>query len=67
MLLGGELLLNAAALNFIVFGNGSAESQLSLIFLLGMGVSEAVLVLALSFTYYKLYGTMWMGDEETIF
>ena len=58
MLLGGELLLHAAALNFMVFGGASADVQFVLLCLISTAVVEVVLILALSVCHYKLHGTM---------
>ena len=58
LLLGGELLLQATALNFIVFSSASAEAQLVVICLLVVAVAEAVLVLALAVVCYREHKTM---------
>ena len=64
MLLGVELLMHAAALNFIGAHGAEAEAQLIVMCILAVSVAEATLVLALAFVHYRKTGSMRIDFEE---
>lgn len=58
ILLGAELLMHAAALNFLSLRGPTAEAQLIVMCILVVAVAEATLVLALAFVQYQQTGSM---------
>ena len=65
LLLGAELLLQAAALNFMAFASASAEGQLVVLCLIVVAVAEAVLALALGVAHYRERKTMHIDLFDT--
>lgn len=56
ILMGVELILNAAALNFVAFshfGSGSIEGHIMALFIIVLAAAEAVVALALLFAIFK--------------
>lgn len=67
ILLGVELILNAAALNFIAFEHfvvGGVGGQVFTVFIIVLAASEAAIALAIVLTVYRNYRTI-MADKLT--
>jgi NADH-quinone oxidoreductase subunit K len=67
ILLGVELILNAAALNFIAFGHfvvGDVGGQIFTVFIIVLAASEAAIALAIVLTVYRNYRSI-MADRLT--
>ena len=61
ILLGVELILNAAALNFIAFDHfvtGGIDGQVFTVFIIVLAASEAAIALAIVLTVYRNYRTI---------
>jgi NADH-quinone oxidoreductase subunit K len=60
VLMGAELILNGAALNFVAFDtfNGIGDGQIMTLFIIALAALEAVVALAIILTIYKKYGTV---------
>ncbi len=55
VLIGSELLLNAAALNFVAFGRmhvGGTDGQISAVFVIVLAAAETALALAIFLNFY---------------
>ena len=69
ILMGVELILNAASLNFVAFshfnGNDVAGSLFSL-FLIVLAASEAAVALAIVVSIFKQFGTIDATDATTL-
>ncbi|MSP23674.1 MAG: NADH-quinone oxidoreductase subunit NuoK [Myxococcales bacterium] len=67
ILLGVELILNAAALNFIAFEHfvvGDIAGQVFTVFIIVLAASEAAIALAIVLTVYRNFRTI-MADSMT--
>jgi NADH-quinone oxidoreductase subunit K len=67
ILLGVELLLNAAALNFVAFEHfvvGGIAGQVFTVFIIVLAASEAAIALAIVLTVYRSFRTI-MADKLT--
>ena len=67
ILLGVELLLNAAALNFVAFEHfvvGGVGGQVFTVFIIVLAASEAAIALAIVLTVYRNFRTI-MADRLT--
>lgn len=67
ILLGVELLLNAAALNFVAFEHfvvGGVGGQIFTVFIIVLAASEAAIALAIVLTVYRNFRTI-MADRLT--
>jgi NADH-quinone oxidoreductase subunit K len=61
ILIGAELVLNAAALNFVAFGRygaGGLEGQLAAVFVIVLAAAEAAMALAIFLNFYHTHGTI---------
>jgi NADH-quinone oxidoreductase subunit K len=61
MLMGTELILNAAALNFVAFGRyvgGGLNGQLMTIFILVIAAAEAAVALAIVIAMFRNFNTV---------
>lgn len=60
MLIGLELMMNAAGLAFVFVGSalGQPDGQVMLIFILTLAAAEVAIGLALLITYYQKYKTL---------
>ena len=61
MLMGTELILNAAALNFVAFGryvSGGLDGQLMSLFVIVLAAAEAAIALAIVLYFYNNHGTV---------
>ena len=69
ILMGVELILNAASINFVAFahyrGNDVAGSLFSL-FLIVLAAAEAAVALALVVAIYRQLGTIDVGEATTL-
>ena len=66
ILLGAELMMHAAALNFMGSAVATPKAQLVVMCILVVVVAEAALVMALAFVWYKQTGSMQIDvfDKE---
>ncbi len=67
LLMGVELILNAAALNFVAFarfGVGRVEGQVSAIFVIALGAAEAAVALAIVLALFRLTASV-RADEAS--
>ncbi len=67
ILLGVELILNGAALNFVAFGHfvvGDIGGQIFTVFIIVLAASEAAIALAIVLTVYRNYRSI-MADRLT--
>lgn len=67
ILLGVELILNAAALNFVAFEHfvvGGVGGQIFTVFIIVLAASEAAIALAIVLTVYRNFRTI-MADRLT--
>ncbi|MBI5537604.1 MAG: NADH-quinone oxidoreductase subunit NuoK [Deltaproteobacteria bacterium] len=67
ILLGVELILNAAALNFVAFEHfisGGVSGQIFTVFIITLAASEAAIALAIVLQVYRTHRTV-MADELT--
>jgi NADH-quinone oxidoreductase subunit K len=65
ILLGVELILNAAALNFVAFehyGRGGAAGQVFTVFIIILAASEAAIALAIVLQVYRGYRSIVADD-----
>ncbi len=61
ILIGVELILNAANLNFVAFGHyrvGGLDGQISALFVIALAAAEAAVALAIFLNYYNLHATI---------
>lgn len=61
ILLGVELILNAAALNFVAFDHfvaGGVDGQIFTVFIIVLAASEAAIALAIVLTVFRNYRTI---------
>jgi len=61
ILLGTELVLNAAALNIVIFGHFSGkevEGSVYALFVIVLAAAEAAVALAIGLTIYRNFGTI---------
>ena len=67
ILIGIELILNAAALNFVVFSrfvpNGAA-GEVTAIFIIVLAVAEAAVALAIVLNLYKQFGSVDVDEAD---
>ena len=67
LLLSVELILNAAALNFVLFGRavGTVDGQAVALFIIALAACEAVAGLAIILSLYRTANTV-LADEATM-
>jgi NADH:ubiquinone oxidoreductase subunit K len=61
MLMGVELILNSANVNFIAFtrfGGGSIDGHIAAVFVIILAAAEAAVALAIVLNIYKMYNTV---------
>lgn len=61
ILIGAELVINAAAVNFVVFsryGAGSADGQVAALFVIVLAAAEAAMAIAIFVNYYRVLATI---------
>jgi NADH-quinone oxidoreductase subunit K len=67
VLMGIELILNAAALNFVAFSRynpAGADGEITGLFLIVLAVAEAAVALAIVLNYYKLIGSANVDEAD---
>jgi NADH-quinone oxidoreductase subunit K len=67
VLMGIELILNAAALNFVAFsrfGSGSGSGEITGLFVIVLAVAEAAVALAIVLNFYKLIGSANVDEAD---
>ncbi len=69
MLIGVELLLNAANLNFVACGRyrtAATDGQVIAIFVIVLAAAEAAVALAIFLNFYSLHGTIDVDRGDTL-
>jgi NADH-quinone oxidoreductase subunit K len=68
ILMGVELVLNAAALNFVAFAHflGKVEGQVVAVFVIVLAASEAAVALALVLAVYRLFKTVDITEVKDL-
>ncbi len=68
MLLGVELILNAASLNFVVFGQlyGMVQAQAFALFIIALAACEAAVGLAIIMSLYRTAKTVWADQAQLL-
>jgi NADH-quinone oxidoreductase subunit K len=69
ILMGVELVLNAAGLNFVAFshyGHGAIDGQVAAVFLIVLAAAEAVVALAIVLALYRAFGTVDADAASTL-
>ncbi len=68
ILMGVELLLNGAALNFVAFSHflGKIEGQVVAVFVIVLAASEAAVALALILAVFRLFRTVDMSEVRDL-
>lgn len=68
-LIGVELILNAANLNFVAFGRFDAEvmgGQMAALFVIVLAAAEVAVALAIVFTVYKRFKTVNLDEINSL-
>lgn len=61
VLIGAELILNAAALNFVAFGRhrvGGVDGQISAVFVIALAAAETAMALAIFLNFYANHASI---------
>jgi NADH-quinone oxidoreductase subunit K len=61
ILIGAELVLNAAGINLVAFSRyetGLADGQIAALFIIVLAAAEAAIAIAIFVNYYRLLGTI---------
>lgn len=61
ILIGAELVLNAAALNFVAFARyrwGQIDGQIATLFVIVLAAAEAAIAIAIFVNYYRILATV---------
>jgi NADH-quinone oxidoreductase subunit K len=68
ILMGVELVLNAAALNFVAFAHflGKIEGQVVAVFVIVLAAAEAAVALALVLAVYRLFKTVDITEVKDL-
>jgi NADH-quinone oxidoreductase subunit K len=69
VLMGVELILNAANINFIAFakfGNFGFHGQLAALFVIVLAAAEAAIALAIVLNIYKMFSTVNVDEIATL-
>lgn len=69
MLMGTELILNAAALNFVAFGryvSGRLDGQLMAIFIIVIAAAEAAVALAIVIAMFRNFNTVRVDQVDRL-
>lgn len=69
MLMGTELILNAAALNFVAFGrfvSGGLNGQLMTIFIVVIAAAEAAVALAIVIAMFRNFNTVRVDQVDRL-
>lgn len=69
-LMGIELMLNAASLNFVAFGRfldqGQTDGQIVSLFIIALAASEAAVALALGYCVYRAFNDVDLDKTDTL-
>ncbi len=69
MLMGTELILNAAALNFVAFGryvSGGLDGQLMSLFVIVLAAAEAAVALAIVIAMFRNFNTVRVDQVDRL-
>ena len=69
VLMGTELILNAAALNFVAFsqlGDGQVRGQVLAVFVIVLAAAEAAVALAIFLNYYNNFATIDVERAQSL-
>ncbi len=69
ILMGIELILNAAGINFVTFshfGHNHPDGQIMALFIIVLAAAEAVVALAILLAIYKRFGTIETEEASTL-
>ncbi len=69
ILLGVELILNSAGLNYVAFSHfstGNVDGQIYTVFIIMLAASEAAIGLAIVLAIYQLFATIDVEATETL-
>ncbi|MBZ0199451.1 MAG: NADH-quinone oxidoreductase subunit NuoK [Ignavibacteriaceae bacterium] len=69
VLMGIELILNAANINFIAFaryGNFGLQGQIIALFVIVLAAAEAAIALAIVLNIYKIFSTVNVDEIDTL-
>jgi NADH:ubiquinone oxidoreductase subunit K len=69
ILIGAELVINAAAVNFVAFwryGVGSADGQVAALFVIVLAAAEAATAIAIFVNYYRILATIDADAGDTL-
>ena len=69
MLMGTELILNAAALNFVAFGryvSGGLDGQLLSLFVIVLAAAEAAVALAIVISMFRNFNTVRVDQVDRL-
>lgn len=69
VLLGVELMLNAAGINFVIFSKyrtASIDGQIAALFIILIAAAEAAVALAIILRFYRLKHTMDAGEANLL-
>ncbi len=68
ILIGAELVLNAANLNFVAFGRyrvGGTDGAITAVFIIVLAAAEAAIALAIFLNFYNNYATIDVDQADT--
>jgi len=69
ILIGVELVLNAASLNFVAFGRyrvGGLDGQVAAVFIIVLAAAEAAIALAIFLNFYALHATVDVDRGDSL-
>jgi NADH:ubiquinone oxidoreductase subunit K len=69
ILIGAELVLNAAGLNLVAFsryGIGGIDGQIATLFVIVLAAAEAAIAIAIFVNYYRLLATIDVDQGDTL-
>jgi NADH-quinone oxidoreductase subunit K len=69
VLMGLELILNAASINFVAFakfGNYGLQGQMMALFVIVLAAAEAAIALAIVLNIYKVFATVNVDEINTL-
>ena len=69
VLMGVELILNAANINFVAFaryGNFNLQGQMIALFVIVLAAAEAAIALAIVLNIYKTFSTVNVDEVDTL-
>jgi NADH:ubiquinone oxidoreductase subunit K len=69
ILIGAELVLNAAGLNFVAFSRyktGTIDGQLATLFVIVLAAAEAAIAIAIFVNYYRILATIDADEGDQL-